>query len=146
VNRLNRKVEYALMALKLMAKKRPGELSSAKEISDAMGIPFDATARVLQMMAHRELLNVEQGAQGGYSIRRDLAKTSFHDLVESIEGPLEIARCLHGEESCELLSKCNIQSPVQILNRKLAQFYQALPLSEILRTKATEPVSGRISS
>ncbi len=34
VNRLNRKVEYALMALKVMAKKRQGELTSVKEVVD----------------------------------------------------------------------------------------------------------------
>lgn len=146
MNRLNRKVEYALMALKHMAKKRPGQLTSAKEISEAMRIPFDATARVLQQMAHGGLLHVEQGAHGGYSIQRDLAKVSFHDLVESIEGPLEIARCLHSEENCDLLSSCNIQSPVNILNRKLAEFYQGLNLCDILRIKDGPSLSGRISS
>jgi Rrf2 family protein len=142
MNRLNRKVEYALMALKHMARKRPGELTSAKEISEAMHLPFDATARVLQSMAHKGLLHVEQGAQGGYSILRDLGKVSFHDLVEMIEGKIEIARCLHGDD-CELLPTCNIQSPVTILNRKLAQFYQGLALADILRLKDTVSASER---
>jgi Rrf2 family protein len=140
MNKLNRKVEYALMALKYMAAKRPGELTSAKEIVEAMHIPFDATARVLQIMAHNELLHVEHGVQGGYSILRDLTKVSFHDLMELIEGRSEIARCLHGN-SCDLLSTCNIQSPVTVLNRKLARFFQGLSLSEILRTNE----SGRMS-
>jgi Rrf2 family nitric oxide-sensitive transcriptional repressor len=142
MNRLNRKVEYALMALKFMARKRVNELTSAKEISDTMSLPFDATARVLQMMAHEGILRVEQGAQGGYCIGRDLAKVSFHELVEMIEGPLEIARCLHGND-CELLDTCNIQSPMSILNRKLTQFYQGMALAEILRLK--DPAPARIS-
>ena len=139
MNRLNRKVEYALMALKYLARKRSDELASAKEISDSLGLPFDATARVLQMMAQRELLHVEQGTHGGYRIKSDLAKVSFHDLVEVIEGPIEVARCLHGEE-CELLPTCNIQSPMSFLNRKLEQFYQGLWLADILRLR--EPVSS----
>jgi Rrf2 family transcriptional regulator, nitric oxide-sensitive transcriptional repressor len=56
MNRLNRKVEYALMALKVMAQKRAGELTSAKEVVEKTGCPFDATARVLQQMAQKGIL------------------------------------------------------------------------------------------
>jgi len=132
MNRLNRKVEYALMALKFMAAKPANSLTSAKEISDSLNLPFDATARVLQAMAHAGFLRVVQGAHGGYGIVKDLSEISFHQLVEIIEGPLEIARCLHNE-NCDLLSKCNIQSPMSVLNDKLTEFYQALRLDEILR-------------
>lgn len=129
------------MSLKYMAQKCPGELTSAKEISDNMRLPFDATARVLQAMAHHQLLHVEQGAQGGYSIRRDLNKVSFHDLVEMIDGRIEIVRCLHGDD-CDLLPTCNIQSPINVLNRKLAQFYQGLLLGDILRLREPAVLQG----
>jgi Rrf2 family transcriptional regulator, nitric oxide-sensitive transcriptional repressor len=132
MNRLNRKVEYALMALKFMASKPSSTLTSAKEISENLNLPFDATARVLQSMAHAGFLRVVQGAHGGYVIIKDLSQISFHQLVEVIEGPLEIARCLHGE-GCELLHTCNIQSPMSVLNQKLVEFYQGLSLAEILR-------------
>jgi Rrf2 family protein len=132
MNRLNRKVEYALMALKYMASKPTGARTSAKEISEEFNLPFDATARVLQIMAHAQFLRVVQGAHGGYTLAKDLTQVSFHDLVEKIEGPVEIARCLHSEE-CDLLSKCNIQSPMSVLNEKLSRFYQGLALSEILK-------------
>ncbi len=50
MNKINRKLEYALMAsaheLKIL-----GELTTAKEVSDSFHTPFDATARVMQQMA-----------------------------------------------------------------------------------------------
>jgi Rrf2 family nitric oxide-sensitive transcriptional repressor len=135
LNRLNRKVEYALMALKVMAHKRAGELTSAKEIVEATGCPFDATARVLQQMAQKEILRSEQGAHGGYVLIRDLSKLSVFDLMQVILGPMAVARCLTIEADCELKSKCNIVSPVATFNRRLSEFYQNLTIGEILRTK-----------
>lgn len=135
MNRLNRKVEYALMALKVMAAKRPGELTSAKEIIDQTGCPFDATARVLQQMAQRGILRSEQGASGGYNVIRDLSKVSFYELSELILGPIAVAKCLQGDDGCDLKSRCNIVSPVQVLNRKLTEFYQGLSVGELLRLK-----------
>lgn len=144
MNRLNRKVEYALMGLKIMAQKRPGELTSAKEIVELTGSPFDATARVLQQMAQKGILRSEQGAHGGYVVIRDLAKVSLYELMELILGPLAVAKCV-GEDavsSCDLKQKCNISSPVSLLNRKLGEFYQNLSIAELLRLKEREERSS----
>lgn len=136
MNRLNRKVEYALMALKVMAAKRQGELTSAKEVVEQTGCPFDATARVMQQMVQKGILRSEQGAHGGYVLVRDLNKISFYDLNEMILGKMAVAKCLHGEDSCELMGKCNIMSPITALHRKLSEFYQALSVGELLRVRA----------
>ncbi len=136
MNKLNRKVEYALMALKVMSQKGQGELTTAKEVVEATGSPFDATARVMQQMASRGLLKSEQGAHGGYQIMQDLSKISVHELMETVLGPLGLVKCMHDTAgSCELLEKCNVQSPLSELNKKLKEFYRSITLKEILKTK-----------
>ena len=123
------------MALKHMASKVPGERTSAKEVVDETGCPFDATARVLQTLVHKGLLQSEQGAHGGYLLVRDLSKVTLYELIEAILGPLGVVRCLHGEESCELIDRCNIVGPIGILNRKLVEFYRSLSVAELLKVK-----------
>ena len=49
--KIHRKVEYSLIALKHMSDRKPGQLTSAKEIAEVYGIPFDTVSRVLQQMA-----------------------------------------------------------------------------------------------
>ena len=44
MHKVNRKIEYALMALKFMSGKMPGQLTQVKEICEKTGSPFDATA------------------------------------------------------------------------------------------------------
>ena len=136
MNRLNRKVEYALIALKHMSGKEHSELSTAKEIAERYGCPFDATARVLQIMASEGWLQVEHGACGGYSLSADLQELSFKALIDLIQGPSFIAKCQHDKgsksERCEIQHHCNIISPIQTLNRKLAEFYSSLSLRELL--------------
>lgn len=135
MNRINRKVEYALMALKHMSQKRPGELTSAKEIADHLRIPFDATARVLQVMTNRQVLRSEQGVQGGYQITKDLGKVSLMELVEMIEGPVAVARCAHlgeSEDACRVQGTCNITAPISYLNGRINEFYRGLSIKQIL--------------
>jgi Rrf2 family protein len=141
MNKLNRKLEYALMALKYMSQKIPGELTSAKEVSDSFSTPFDATARVMQAMAQRGLLRAEQGAFGGYQITKDLSKVTMFQLLEIIEGPINVVKCLSNskEETCGNHSKCNILSPVQLLQSKLNDFYSGITLKELLLISPEAP-------
>lgn len=132
MNKLNRKLEYALMALKYMSQKVPGELTSAKEVSESFGAPFDATARVMQAMAQKGLLRAEQGAFGGYQITKDLGKVTMLHLLEIIEGPTTMVKCMHKVSPCEIQDTCNILSPVQLLQSKLNEFYGNITLKELL--------------
>ncbi len=135
MNRLNRQMEYGLMALKILALKKPGEMTSAKEVADSTGTPFDPMARVLQQLKQKGFLRGEHGPQGGYVLTKDLSSVSFHDFTASLVGETNLARCLHSKSDCDLVSNCNIISPIQNLNRKLEEFYKSLTLQEILFLK-----------
>jgi len=124
------------MAIKYMSQKIPGELTSAKEVSDCFKTPFDATARVMQQMAQKGgLLRAEYGVNGGYQITKDLGKVSVHELIEVIEGPMVMVKCLNKESACDIQHTCNIISPVTALNQKLNDFYKNVSLKDLLIEK-----------
>jgi len=135
MNRLNRKIEYALMALKYMSSKLAGQLVTVKEICSATHIPFDATSRVMQQMAQKGILKSEQGAHGGYLLVTDLSRVSFHDIIAMVDGPLQVVRCASGKKDCEFLANCNVVSPLKNFNTKLAEFYKDLSVAAILGAK-----------
>lgn len=132
MNKINRKVEYALMSLKHMTLKVQSDLTSAKEVSETFKTPFDATARVMQVMAQRGLLRSEQGASGGYRIIGDLNQTSLLDLIEMIEGPTTLVKCFQEKSPCEIKGQCNIISPIHNLNQKYQEFFEKVTLRELL--------------
>ncbi len=132
MNKMNKKMEYALMALRHITQKPEGAVTSAKEISDLMHIPFEVTARVLQALSSRGLLKAEYGANGGYLLGRSLDGVSVHDLSEMLEGHLALTKCLSNDEICEISSTCNISDPISNLNKKVQEFYRSVPLSEVL--------------
>jgi Rrf2 family protein len=115
-----------------MLQRPEGSLTSAKEVSDNMHIPFEVTARVLQALSSRGLLKAEYGVSGGYSLARPLNEVSIHDLSEMLEGHTILTKCLGTEEPCEISNTCNIISPINNLNKKVQQFYKSLTLQEVL--------------
>lgn len=133
MNKINRKLEYALIGLKHMRAKQPGELTTVKEIAAVYGCPFEATSKVMQVLAGRGLVRSEQGAHGGYQLVKDLNRVSLYEVMEMVVGRVEIAKCMHqAEGGCDLRGSCNVVSPIENLNRKLIEFYRGLMVGDLL--------------
>jgi len=152
--KINRKLEYALIALRYMSTKAPGQLTSAKEICDTYHTPFDPTSRVLQIMAQHEVVQASQGAYGGYQILKDLSKITLYELTQMIEGPLQIVNCFHGNYShCDMTSSCNVISPMLNLNERIAALFKDISVSDLIashnhgekqiRSKSLGPVGAK---
>ena len=134
--KINRKIEYALIALKHMGAKIPGQLTSAKEICDLYHTPFDPTSRVLQIMTQHGILQAEQGARGGYQIIKNLAKITLKELSDVIVGPIEIADCFHQNYSnCEMITSCHIIAPMLNLNENINKLFSTITISDLIRSK-----------
>ena len=131
--KMNRKIEYALIALKHMSKKDPKKLTSAKEICDAYETPFDPTSRVLQIMTQHGVLHAEQGAKGGYRITRNLNGLTARELSDMIIGPIEITTCLHDHPSeCSISSKCRIISSMASLNDRIRDLFDTISVAHLI--------------
>lgn len=128
--KINRRVEYALMVLKLMKEKDAVELTTAREVCDRFETPFDTTAKVMQLMNASGILHSHKGVKGGYTLARDLNQISYMELVELIEGKSFMMDCHEGP--CDLLHKCNISQPIKRLNDYLINIFNALSLNELL--------------
>lgn len=138
--KINRTTEYGLMALRHMNGKnqlRPTEVTSAREIADSYGLPFEITAKTLQRLKDTGLIQSAQGAKGGYTILRPLSQVSLGEFLELMEGPQAVVACASHSldqpttDCCEYGIRCEIKQVMGQINLKLYQFLAGIPLSQI---------------
>lgn len=131
--KVNRKVEYGLVALKHMMHKPKGQLTSVREICDHYGTPFDPVAHVLRILNAEGLVQSEQGAHGGYRLQDSVASTNLAQFIEMIEGQLAFTDCLREDDCrCTMMDRCNIITPMHTLNGRLLEFLKAVTLQDLL--------------
>ena len=140
--RLSRNLEYALMALDYMSLKKEAWVS-VREMTDALGCPFDPFSRVMQHLVSAGWVLSRKGPAGGYHLSDKLENSSLYDLMNVILTPLEIASCLSGY--CDLSKHCNIKTPIKKLNRKFMDFYRSIFITELLNLKGQPKSSDKIS-
>ncbi len=130
--KIHKKVKYALIALKHMSHLKPGELTTAKEICTQYDIPFDPTARVLQLMAQKEILKAEQGAHGGYRLKGDLKKLSIYGLSQMVVGGLAVTDCSSEKGACERLDACVLKGAMAKLNATIVKAFKGVSVREMI--------------
>jgi Rrf2 family protein len=148
--KLNRTTEYGLMALRHMSRKDSSAFTSAREVSDAFGLPFEITAKTLQRMRDTGLIQSTQGARGGYTLERSLSEITLAEFLELMEGPQTVVACagkahasVDGAEPvslCEYKTKCDMSSVLGDLNARFIGFLSSIRLSEL--TESNKPIVG----
>lgn len=130
--KINKKVEYALMALKFMAERDNDKLTTAREICDRFHTPFDTVAKVMQSLNNKNILSSVKGIKGGYQLNIPLEKLTYKQIETIIEGNESDSVCKGRKGLCDLYEHCNITLPVERLNAQINQFLSNLTLEELL--------------
>lgn len=133
--KVNKKVEYALIALKYISDQnieKVTSLVSAREICENFDTPFDTTAKVLQIMNNNGILDSIKGIKGGYTLKSNLKDVTYIQLEEMIEGKVINDFCSKQKGVCNLFESCNIVKPVANLNNKVNKMLKAITLHELL--------------
>ncbi len=129
--RLSKKTDYSLMALKhILAHERAP--SSAREISETYGIPFEVLAKLLQTLARKGILVSQHGTKGGYSPARNCGSFTVRDVMEAIEGPVALVDCASPHKGpCNHEKKCQVRKPLAKVHERVIEVLGRTTLKEI---------------
>lgn len=120
--KLNRKTEYALLAIQHMYHKEAGadEITNTREISEAYNIPYPLLAKVMQRLAAKGIIKSIQGTKGGYRLAKRPETIVIADVVEIFDGRVAVADCFKDARiTCPQWEDCSIKDPLAELNFKI---------------------------
>jgi len=137
VLKLTKKADYALMAMKHLAEHSNEGSRSAKDVSEAYGIPPEALAKILQKLAKAGLLHSQHGINGGYMLARAAHTISAFEVIEAIDGPLFITSCVTTRGECDQSDRCNIREPLRKVNESIEAVLKRIKISH-MREEAEE--------
>lgn len=98
--RLSRHADYAVRAVFELALHEPGAVLHTGDIAAAQRIPGARLAKVIQDLAHADLVRTLRGQQGGVMLARPAETITVRDVYEAAEGPILLCRCRQRVEPC----------------------------------------------
>ena len=98
--RITLESDYALRIVTTLAEDRG--LLDAKAISDKTLVSQKFALKILRKLTIGGVVSSYKGAKGGYMLKRTPDEITLKQVIELIDGPIVIARCLEGTEECTL--------------------------------------------
>jgi Rrf2 family iron-sulfur cluster assembly transcriptional regulator len=104
----SRQCEYALQAVTYLALKPDGEMTSIKELTKKLDIPFHFLAKILQDLTHKGLLVSQKGPTGGFALAISPKDITLFHIVEAIDGVDITNKCVLGFPECSGKNPCAV--------------------------------------
>jgi Rrf2 family protein len=102
----SRQCEYALQAVLYIALKPQGKMSSIKEMTKKLDIPYHFLGKILQDLSRKGLLISMKGPTGGFALGMPAKDMTLFHIVEAIDGVEFTSECVMGFPECSGKNPC----------------------------------------
>ncbi len=134
--RIMHEADYAIRIMYCLAERN--QTISAKQISDDSGVPSRFALKILRRLTQAGLTESFKGVSGGYQLARAADQISLGEIIEVIDGPIEINHCLSSEFDCSRVqqkNKCTFHRLFSAINQDIRSKLYDLPLSQFVPEK-----------
>jgi Rrf2 family protein len=83
--------KYALLAVGYIAQHKGKNLVLSQDVAKAYDIPLEYLLKIMNYLAKARILRSKRGPRGGFSLARPLSKITMLDVIEAIEGPMDVS-------------------------------------------------------
>lgn len=101
---LTQETDYAIR-IALHLSKKYGEVVESNTLARENRVPRQFSLKILRKLMQAGVVVSHRGKQGGYSLHKKPEHLTLLDVIEAIEGPLVVNRCLYDQDFCNLMGK-----------------------------------------
>jgi len=130
---LKNDTDYAMRALVYLAQHQKEQRPVAvKTLAKAQDIPSNFAYKVLQRLSRAGLTKAYMGPRGGFALAKEAGQITLLKVVEAVQGPVTMRRCLLGINGCGRRLSCSISSKLEQVQGNLAGVLEDVTLADVL--------------
>lgn len=106
---ITRQADYAVRAVLHLARVGNKERSATSMIAKEQNIPPSFLAKIISQLSIAGLLHTSRGARGGVTLAREPGEITLLEVVEAIDGPIQLNECVGNNGACTFDHDCPIK-------------------------------------
>ena len=135
--KITQEADYALRMICLLTKQSAAGVPTvgAATLAEGVAVPTRFGLKILHKLSQAELVKTSRGAAGGYSLNTDPETLTVRRVIEAIDGPIEINRCLSDTHQClnnPNKDCCRLHHVFEELNRHITERLDRLTIATVV--------------
>lgn len=134
--RFTKAEDYGLYGVIYLAEQENGRVVPLSEISKTQDVPEKFLAKIFQSLSKAGLVKSHRGVKGGFTLGKSPEEITIRELVETIQGPYFLSKCIHDKKECEKSENCPIRHLLSLTLKCILEQFENYTLADMLKWKA----------
>jgi Rrf2 family protein len=141
---LRRNTDYGLRLMVSLAQHYDGDTISTRVLAAEQEVSYQLACKLMQQLHEAKLVESLMGPKGGFRLSRRPAEISLLEVIEVLQGPVRLNRCLLRKAACPRRNQCPVRKKIGALQDHIDEFLGAVSLAELVRSRGAGPgTNGR---
>lgn len=127
--RITRQADYAVRVVLYHSSRPVNSIVTVEEVSRIKQIPRSFAAKIYQRLCKAGIMKSLRGASGGYVLALEPVEISLLEVVEAIDGDLDINLCVVDQKACSMSNACAVHPVWVDLRRDIVRKMKEIKFS-----------------
>jgi Rrf2 family transcriptional regulator, cysteine metabolism repressor len=133
--KISTKIRYGTRAMLELACRYGEGPVELKEIAKKENISAKYLEQVIIPLRTGGLVKSIRGSKGGYSLAKPPSEVSLNDVIEILEGPLNLVDCLQDPNACPMSPSCATRDIWQEVSHAINGIFHSINFEEMVNRK-----------
>ena len=135
---ISRRTDYGVRVILDLATRPDNEKTSTQDIARRQNIPGPFLAKIISQLAMSGLVITYRGAGGGVRLACPASEISLLDVIEALDGPVKLNRCVIEPSACPRDSHCPVHHVWAKAKTELTTLLSSTTFEELAETEQQE--------
>ena len=131
---------YGILGIQYLAEKEKNVITPLSEVSEAKDIPEKFLAKIFQSLTKTGIIRSHRGVRGGFTLAKDPAKVSVKEILEAIQGPYHLMKCITDISTCGKYDFCALRELLILAEDNLVSTFEEYTLADLCKWQRTKKV------
>jgi Rrf2 family iron-sulfur cluster assembly transcriptional regulator len=140
---LRRNTDYALRLMMGLARHQNHNGSvSTRLLAEEQDVSYPLACKLMQQLHDGKLVESCMGPKGGFRLSRSPAEISLLEIIEVVQGPLSLNRCLAKAGACPRAGVCPMRGRIVELQGRMGEYLAGVTLEELASDRGAKGTTG----
>ncbi|OGB88549.1 hypothetical protein A3H38_02770 [candidate division WOR-1 bacterium RIFCSPLOWO2_02_FULL_46_20] len=125
--------ENSIMILYFLT--REGKRLTVAELSQKLGTPANHIYKLVQSLVRGGYVRSFQGKVGGVELAANPHKVTLSEIIEHLEGPINLSNCIFREKNCIFIKNCVLKGKLAAAAQKLVAVLRRTTVQDLVNEK-----------
>jgi len=133
--KISTKIRYGSRAMLELASRYGEGPIELKEIAKKENISLKYLEQVINPLRAAGLVKSIRGSKGGYSLAKPPSEICLYNVIETLEGPLNLLECLRDSKVCQKVPSCVTRDIWKEVSEAISKIFYSVTLEDMVNRK-----------